>query len=168
VIDTRGTGESGFAMADSLRVTADVIVELATDAVVVLVVGASEDPRQLERMVEGVEAAAAAVAPSEHPALPIEVPAAFKAELVVSPREAFLGATEVIGFDDAVGRICGESISVYPPGIPSLLPGERITEEIVTHLRSQRAKGARLHGASDHTLRTIHVLPADAAAQTHR
>jgi lysine decarboxylase len=168
VLDTRGTGESGFAMADSLRVTGDVSVELATDAVVVMVIGVAEDPAQLARLVKSVEVAAAAITPSEHPALPIDVPAAFKAELAVSPREAFLGATEVVDFESAVDRICGESIAVYPPGIPALLPGERITNAIIAHLREQVAKGARLHGASDPELRTIHVLPDEAINRRHR
>jgi lysine decarboxylase len=168
VLDTRGTGESGFAMAESLRVTGDISVELATDAVVVHVIGVSEDPAQLDRLVRGIEIAAAAITPREHEALPIDVPAAFKAELAVSPREAFLGATEVVDFDTATGRICGESIAVYPPGIPSLLPGERITDAIIAHLREQVAKGARLHGASDPSLRTIHVLPSESLALRHR
>ncbi len=169
VIDTRGTGESGFAMADALRDTGDVSVELATDAVVVLVIGVAEDPAVLDRLVGSVaEAAKAITAPGDHPALPIEVPAAFKAELVVSPREAFLGGTEIVEFDTAVGRVCGESIAVYPPGIPSLLPGERITESIIEHLREQVEKGARLHGASDPALKTIHVLPDDAISRRHR
>ena len=64
--------------------------------------------------------------------------------------------------------VCGESIAVYPPGIPSLLPGERITEAIVAHLREQVEKGARLHGASDPELQTIHVLPDEAVARRHR
>jgi lysine decarboxylase len=168
VIDTRGTGQSGFVMAKSLRETADVSVELATDSVVVMVIGISEDPSELNRMVRGVESATAAIEPSDHPAMPIDVEAAFEAELAVSPREAFLGATEVTGLSDATGRICGESIAVYPPGIPALLPGERITDEIIAHLKRQVAKGARLHGASDPELRTIHVLPEDAAADGHR
>jgi lysine decarboxylase len=169
VVDTRGTGQSGFAMAESLRETSDVIVELATDAVVVFVIGVSEDPVQLDRLVEGVEAAAKAITLSgDHPALPIDVPAAFKAELAVSPREAFLGATEVVEFETASGRICGESIAVYPPGIPALLPGERITDAIIAHLRKQVTKGARLHGASDPDLKTIHVLPDEAVARRHR
>ena len=60
--------------------------------------------------------------------------------------------------DDAVGRVSAESIAGYPPGIPALLPGERITAEVVAYLRELRESGARLHGASDPDFRTIVVL----------
>ena len=54
--------------------------------------------------------------------------------LVVSPREAFLGDAELVAVRDAVGRISCESIASYPPGVPQLLPGERICVELVEHL----------------------------------
>jgi arginine decarboxylase len=57
-----------------------------------------------------------------------------------------------------VGRVSAETIAGYPPGIPVLLPGERITAEIVGYLRELRAAGARLHGASDPEFQTICVL----------
>ena len=65
------------------------------------------------------------------------------------PREAFLGESERVAVQDAVGRITCEAIAGYPPGVPALLPGERITEETVAYLRELAAAGARLHGASD-------------------
>ena len=65
------------------------------------------------------------------------------------PRDAFLGEAEVVAVDDAVGRVSAESIAGYPPGIPALLPGERITAELVEYLRELKDSGARLHGASD-------------------
>ena len=60
--------------------------------------------------------------------------------------------------DDAVGRVSCESIAGYPPGIPALLPGERITAETIAYLSELRESGARLHGASDPAFATIHVL----------
>ena len=41
-----------------------------------------------------------------------------------------------------------ETIAGYPPGIPALLPGERVTREAIDYLRELVAAGARLHGAS--------------------
>jgi lysine decarboxylase len=78
--------------------------------------------------------------------------------MAVSPREAFLGEAEVVGADAAVGRVSCESIAGYPPGIPALLPGERITVETVMYLRELVESGARLHGASDPELATLTVL----------
>ena len=44
-------------------------------------------------------------------------------EMVVPPRDAFLGDSEIVRVADAVGRISCESIASYPPGVPQLLPG---------------------------------------------
>ena len=60
--------------------------------------------------------------------------------------------------EDSVGRISCESIAGYPPGIPALLPGERITQDVVDYLRDILAAGSRLHGAADPALNTIYVL----------
>jgi arginine/lysine/ornithine decarboxylase len=76
----------------------------------------------------------------------------------VPPREAFLGEAEQLAVDDAVGRISCEAIASYPPGVPALLPGERISTATVAYLRELAAGGARLHGASDPLFQTINVL----------
>jgi arginine decarboxylase len=78
--------------------------------------------------------------------------------MAVAPRDAFLGDAEEVAVCDAVGRVSCESIAGYPPGIPALLPGERITEEVVAYLREIVAGGARLHGASDPHFRRVNVL----------
>ena len=50
------------------------------------------------------------------------------------------------------------SIAGYPPGVPSLLPGERVTAEVVDYLRELTLAGARLHGAADPDFGTLRVL----------
>ena len=77
---------------------------------------------------------------------------------MVPPREAFLGEAEAVPVDEAVGRVSCEAIAGYPPGIPALLPGERITAEVVDYLRELVDVGARLHGASDPAFQTVYVL----------
>jgi arginine decarboxylase len=78
--------------------------------------------------------------------------------MAVTPREACLGAAEIVATEDATGRISCESIAPYPPGIPALLPGERISTATAEHLRELADAGARLHAASDPGFRTINVL----------
>ena len=77
------------------------------------------------------------------------------------PADAFLGAGEAVPVDEAIGRISCESIAGYPPGVPALLPGERVTAEVVAYLRELTAAGARLHGAADPTFATVRVLIED-------
>jgi arginine decarboxylase len=90
-------------------------------------------------------------------------PASLEHDIVMSPREAFLGASEGVAVDDSVGRISCESIAGYPPGVPALLPGERITAEVIGYLRALTTAGARLHGAADPSFATVRVLLESAA-----
>ena len=56
-------------------------------------------------------------------------------ELAMTPREAFLGRQEVVPARDAVGRVAAESLAAYPPGIPNVLPGERLTAETLDYIQ---------------------------------
>jgi arginine/lysine/ornithine decarboxylase len=158
VLDVRGTGCTGFEVADALRRDYDVHLELPAQATVVFVVGLGESPEALKRLAGDIEEIAGRIAKPGRTAA-IVIPAQMLAgEMVLAPREAFLGEAQLVAVADAVGRISCETIASYPPGVPQLLPGERITAEIVEHLRVLAASGARLHGASDPAFRTINVL----------
>jgi len=76
----------------------------------------------------------------------------------MSPRDAFLAATEFVPFRESAGRICAEVITPYPPGIPVLSPGEEITPEIIEYLRLERRAGVRMQGPYDSELRRIRVV----------
>ena len=160
VLDVRGTGCSGYEVADALRQSYDVQPELATHATVVLVVGVGRAARgaRARRGRHRRDRQAHRARPGAAEALGAPAGARCGNEMAVSPREAFLGDAELVAVDDAVGRISCESIAGYPPGIPALLPGERITAETVAYLRELVASGARLHGASDPAFGTINVL----------
>jgi arginine decarboxylase len=157
VIDVRATGCSGYEVSDQLRRGSDVHVELATHATIVLVLGISQPVASLDRFAHDLEAELEIIRRAGAPAPVLQPPAAL-VDVAVTPREAFLGEIEVVDVDDAVGRVSAESIAGYPPGIPALLPGERITAEVVAYLRELAAAGARLHGASDPSFRTVLVL----------
>jgi arginine decarboxylase len=158
VIDVRGTGCTGYEVAGALRGSYDIHAELATHATLVLVLGIAEPVESLERFAHDFEQTVRRMErPGEAPAL-VRAAGSLENEVVVGPREAFLGATEAVAVDDADGRVSAEAIAGYPPGIPALLPGERITTEVIAYLRELRDAGARLHGASDPAFRTICVL----------
>jgi arginine decarboxylase len=162
VLDVRGTGRSGYDVAAALREAYDGNVELATAATVVLVVGVAESAVALERVAGDLDETVKRISRDDDRRGPvIHPPAAPPAQTVVPPREAFLGEAERVGIADAIGRVSCESIAGYPPGIPALIPGERVTDAVVGYLQAIRDGGARLHGASDPTLATIHVLRQD-------
>jgi arginine decarboxylase len=158
VIDVRGTGCTGYEVAAALRAFYDIYVELATHAGLVLVLGIGQPVEPLERLEHDFGETVAQISrPGTSPAL-TRAPTALEHGTATSPREAFLGEGETIPVAEAVGRISAESIAGYPPGIPALLPGERITEEVIAYLRELTAAGARLHGAADPSFATVRVL----------
>jgi arginine decarboxylase len=158
VVDVRDTGRTGYEVADALRRSYDVIPELATQATIVFLVGLGEQRQTLLRLAGDLEEVVKRIA-TEGSIVPIvRPPASLRNEMAVSPREAFLGTAEEVAVDDAVGRVSCESIAGYPPGIPALLPGERISAETLAYLRELVASGARLHGASDPRFERVHVL----------
>ncbi|WP_420871897.1 aminotransferase class I/II-fold pyridoxal phosphate-dependent enzyme [Cohnella rhizosphaerae] len=66
--------------------------------------------------------------------------------------------TSSVSLEAASGRVCGEWIIPYPPGIPLLYPGESISKAVVEELTRLAAAGARFQGAADESLSTIRVL----------
>lgn len=61
----------------------------------------------------------------------------------ISPREIFFSPSEIVPLKKSVGRICAEEVTFYPPGIPIVNLGERITAEVVEKIRELQAIGGR-------------------------
>jgi arginine/lysine/ornithine decarboxylase len=76
----------------------------------------------------------------------------------MTPRDAFLGPQQIVPAADAVGSVAAESLAAYPPGIPNVLPGERLTAETLDYVRQALEAGGSLRGASDRELRTIRAV----------
>jgi arginine decarboxylase len=76
----------------------------------------------------------------------------------LTPREAFLAEMEFVPLKGSAGRICGEVITPYPPGIPVISPGEEITKEIIDYLSLELKAGVRMQGPFDSELRRIRVV----------
>jgi arginine decarboxylase len=79
-------------------------------------------------------------------------------EQVLSPRQALFGDTRTIPFRQAAGKICAEIITFYPPGIPLLCPGERISEDVIEYCERLQEAGLHISGPEDYTLKTVKVV----------
>jgi arginine/lysine/ornithine decarboxylase len=77
--------------------------------------------------------------------------------VVLTPREAFYARGESVAFARAEGRVSAEVVTPYPPGIPVLMPGERITRQIMDGLLAVRKAGCPI-SASDASLETMQVV----------
>lgn len=87
------------------------------------------------------------------PNLPLPSP-----KVIKTPREGFYAQRESILLHQAIGRLAGETISYYPPGIPFLSIGEEITESVVEYIQYKKKEGYVPNGAADTSLHTIVVL----------
>lgn len=79
-------------------------------------------------------------------------------EVVLTPREAFYSKTETVALAEAAGQISGETISYYPPGIPFVSVGERITPAVLAYIKERQAMGFLPNGCADKTLKTIRII----------
>jgi arginine decarboxylase len=153
VIDTRSGGISGHEARQILFERHQVHTEMATDTVVVAVIGAGAVP-DVDRVLAALDALPDHGAASAPPvALPTPGPP------VVSLREAYFAPAELLPAEDAVGRVSADALAAYPPGIPNLLPGERITAETRDFLRrTAAAPFGHVRGAVDAALTHVRVL----------
>jgi arginine decarboxylase len=158
-VDVRGTGASGYEIADWMREDDDIHAELAGENVVVAIFGMGERVAETgARLIPALRKAAdraAARPPREHEAFAPPPP---WGPLALSPREAFLGPQEVVPVGEAAGRVAAESLAAYPPGIPNVLPGERLSAETLDYVQKTLEQGGHLRGASDRRLRTLRVV----------
>jgi arginine decarboxylase len=77
---------------------------------------------------------------------------------VLSPRDALFGNTCMVPFEESAGMTCAEIVTFYPPGIPILCPGERISQEIIDYCHLLQQGGMHVSGPEDYTLKTIKVV----------
>jgi arginine decarboxylase len=160
VVDVRGTGVTGHRIAQLMHDDDDINLELFAENVVVAVFGAAERvERTGERLIAALRRAVDRVAGerAREPQRPFAEPPPWGPP-EMSPREAFLAPQDVVEFDAGGGRIAAESLAAYPPGVPNVLPGERLTRETLHYIADSVAHGGLVRGASDRTLKTIRVV----------
>ena len=154
-----GIAASGYELAALLREIDDINLELYGQHVIVAVFGMGERRlSEANRLVAALREAVARVGPDPGGAQASFAAAPPWGELAMTPREAYLGAQEVVPAQEAVGRIAAESLATYPPGIPNVLPGERLTAETLAYIQGTLQLGGSVRGASDRLLQTVRVV----------
>lgn len=151
-----GTGADGVAVERDL-VAAGLPVEMADRDTVVPMVTLADGDAEADALVGGLGAAI-----DRHRGAPRPVTGA--AAWTVSPvqdclpRDAFFAAHRAVPAAKAVGRTSAELVAPYPPGVPVLAPGERVTAEALAALLAARDAGTRIAYAADPSLITLRVV----------
>lgn len=151
VIDTRPLGLTGFAAANQLW-EQQIAVESAGYGFLLAVMTPGDHMATIERL----ERALKGLRPEGPKPGYLGPPPV--SEAVQSPRDAYLGPKVSIALKDALGRIAAEMVAPYPPGIPVLVPGEKITGDTLEYLGKAVQTGHHLQGPVDACLRTIQVV----------
>ncbi len=157
-VQVTGLGLTGPQAEDILRHRYKVQCELSDARNVLFLLTYADGPEEAERLVEALAALArehrreADLGPLPSVALP---PAASP---VLTPLEAFFAEKERLPLAEAVGRIAAEEITFYPPGVPVLAPGDRVTEEALSYVRELQALGGRVLGTGAERLRGLQVV----------
>ena len=81
--------------------------------------------------------------------------------VVLAPQKAFYSDKKAILIKESIGKISGEFVMCYPPGIPILAPGEMITEEILNYIFYAKEKGCLLTGPQDLNIETIEIVEVE-------
>jgi len=155
-INVSGTGATGLAIEEDL-IALGMPVELADRDTVVPIISINDDQQSVDKFVDGVIASVERQRGAPRPVLP-SIAWTVDPDVVLSPREAYFAVHETVSADDAIGQVSAELVAPYPPGIPVLAPGERITAAAVEGLLDAMADGTQVRYAADPTLATFQVV----------
>lgn len=164
-VRVRGLGLCGAQVERWLREFGPIQAEMSDLFYVLFIVSYANQPDEVQRLADAL-AYLADHADEYRPPEAERLLAAAEAvvarrqvpQVEVSPREAFFARHRPVPLERAVGCIAGEVVTCYPPGVPILCPGERITETVVEHLLVVRESGLAVSGPRDPHLTTLEVL----------
>ncbi|MEV4267774.1 hypothetical protein [Kribbella sp. NPDC049584] len=157
MVDTLDAGISGYQASDWLRAERAINVGLADHRRIVAQFTFADDEKQADRLISALTDLTRTSLPAPKSVV-LPTPDDLELEQVLSPREAFFAAQETVPAEEAVGRIAAEQVTPYPPGIPAILPGERITPGVVDYLRSGVEATMVVPDAADPSVKTIRVV----------
>jgi len=155
-VNVRKLGLTGFEVYDILIDKYNIQVELADYYNILAIISLGDTKEQLDALVAALGDIAEKYKKDEE----IKVVNAFlkNPDVIVSPRDAFYSNKKAVKFEDAEGEISGESIMAYPPGIPIVSPGERISKDIIQHIMILKEEESLLQGTEDPYVEYVRVL----------
>lgn len=155
VIKTTGLGLTGSEVFDLLRDEYNIQIELGDTANVLAYISVGDRKVDIERLVGALAEIKRRYQKDPKGLLVFDI---VDTEVAVSPRDAFFAEKMAVPLHDSVNAVAGEMVMCYPPGIPIVSPGERITEKVIKHLEYAKEKGCFLIGMEDPELATICVV----------
>lgn len=154
-VNTLSMGLAGIEVYDLLRDQYDIQIEFGDLGNILAYLSIGDRPRDIERLVSALAEIRRRFGKDKTGLMKQEY---IEPQVVKSPQEAFYAEKESLPLDRTEGRVCSEFVMCYPPGIPILAPGERITEQILDYIRYAKEKGCSMTGPEDPDIGFLNVL----------
>jgi len=156
-VNVTKTGLSGLEIEDLLNEKYNIQVDCADlfNLIAIMGIGSTRaDVQKLVNALEDIDIKYHGIEKNWNLNLP-----SLTTEMVMTPRDVFFQkASKRVSLNKAAGHISAQTLTPYPPGIPILIPGERITKEICDYLFELSSKDIRISGQETDTLKTIKVI----------
>lgn len=169
-VDVTGLGLTGFEADEILHQTLGVTAELPNLRHLTFIITLGNTAADIDRLIHAFRTLAQqhSIQPppaARHSSLQkiqnpksSSVAAQSASQNPLTPRQAFFAASATVPIADSIDRISAELVCPYPPGIPVLFPGERITLETIRYLQQIVTVGGIVTGCADLSLQTLNVV----------
>lgn len=152
---TQGIGLTGIEVYDLLRDEYDIQIEFGDIGNILAYISIGDRIQEIERLVGALEDIKRLYEKDENDLYCGDF---IQPEVICTPQKAFYAEKKAVPIRDTAGAISAELVMCYPPGIPILTPGERITTEIIEYILYAQEKGCSLQGTMDPTVQFINVI----------
>lgn len=157
-INTLDVGLAGIEVYDYLRDEYDIQIEFGDLGNILAYFSIGDRHRDVERLVSALSEVRRRFGKNRAGLMKQEY---IEPEVVVSPQDAFYAEKESVPTELSAGRVCNEFVMRYPPGIPIIAPGERITNEVLEQIIYAKEKGCSVTGPEDPEIKYLNVLKGD-------
>lgn len=154
-VHTLDIGLAGIEVYDILRDEYDIQIEFGDLGNILAYLSIGDRRRDVERLVSALSEIGRRYAKDLTGMMENEYIAP---DVAVTPQYAFYAAKESLPIEETAGRVCSEFVMCYPPGIPILAPGERVTGKILEYIRYAKEKGCQLTGPENAKIERLNVL----------
>ncbi len=154
-IYTLDIGLAGIEVYDLLRDEYDIQIEFGDIGNILAYLSIGDRIQDAERLVGALSEIKRLFKKSREGMLSQEF---IEPEIAVSPQEAFYAEKELIPLDKTENRVVSEFVMCYPPGIPILAPGEKISKPIIEYIKYAKSKGCLMTGTEDIKVENLNVL----------
>ena len=154
-IHTLEIGLAGIEVYDILRDEYDIQIEFGDIGNILAYLSIGDRIQEIERLVSALAEVKRRYQKDKTGMLSQEY---IEPEVIMSPQDSFYAEKEAVPIRESEGRICSEFVMCYPPGIPILAPGEKITKDVIEYILYAKEKGCSMTGPEDAVIEYLNVL----------